>query len=183
MVLGSYYLTMEEEGVDGNGKVLTDMAEMEMAYANKDVDIHAKVKVRVTKDIDGKKVTRLVESTVGRFLFNQIIPQDLGFIKREGADDIFKLEIDCVVDKSTLSQIVYQCFVQFGAAKTSILLDDIKKLGFSYSTKGAITIGIYDMQVPEAKAQILSDADQEIDVIYINSRVVFTRMKSARKRR
>ncbi len=166
MVLGSYYLTMEEEGVNGNGKVFTDMAEMEMAYANKDVDIHAKVRVRVTKEIDGKKITRLVESTVGRFLFNQIIPQDLGFIKRENTDDMFKLEIDCVVDKSTLSQIVYQCFIQFGAAKTSILLDDIKKLGFSYSTKGAITLGISDMQVPEANAQILADADKEIDIIY-----------------
>ncbi len=166
MVLGSYYLTMEEDGVKGDGKVFTDMAEMEMAYANGDVDVHAKVKVRMSREFEGKTYTRLVESTVGRFIFNQIIPQDLGYIKRNSLEDMFKLEIDCVVDKSTLSQIVYQCFITFGAAKTSIVLDDIKKLGFSYSTKGAITIGISDMQVPEAKAKILQNADKEIDVIY-----------------
>jgi DNA-directed RNA polymerase subunit beta' len=95
---------------------------------------------------------------------------------------MFKLEIDCVVDKSTLSQIVYQCFIQFGAAKTSILLDDIKKLGFSYSTKGAITIGISAMQVPDAQAQILADADKEIDILYINSQWFYTD-ESAKKRR
>ena len=166
MILGSYYLTMEETDVNGIGKFFADEDEMEMAYFNKQVHLHARVKVRVTKEIEGNQYTRIVESTVGRFLFNQIIPQVLGFVKRETIDDMFKLEIDTAVDKGMLSKIVYRCFVTQGAAKTSILLDDIKRTGFSYSTKGAVTIGIADMEVPDAKHEILERADKEVSRIY-----------------
>ncbi len=166
MILGSYYLTMEETDVNGIGKFFADEDEMEMAYFNKQVHLHARVKVRVTKEIEGNQYTRIVESTVGRFLFNQIIPQVLGFVKRETIDDMFKLEIDTAVGKGMLSKIVYRCFVTQGAAKTSILLDDIKRTGFSYSTKGAVTIGIADMEVPDAKHEILERADKEVSRIY-----------------
>lgn len=168
MILGSYYLTMDEEGCKGEGKYFLDTAEMEMAYFNKEVDLHARVKVRISKEIDGVMHTRNVESTVGRFLFNQIIPQQLGFVKRSTIEEKLNLEIDCVVDKGMLSKIVYRCFIVNGAAKTSVLLDDIKRMGFSYSTKGAITIGIADMEVPDAKAEILGRADKEVNKIFNN---------------
>ncbi len=167
MILGSYYLTIERDDAKGIGKVFSDVEEMEMAYFNKEVDLHARVKVRVTKQIDGKMVSRLVESTVGRFLFNQIIPQEgLGFVKRETVDDMFKLEVDRVVDKGMLTNIVYQCFLAYGAAKTSEVLDDIKSTGFKYSTISATSIGILDMEVPETKADILAQAEKDVNKIY-----------------
>lgn len=166
MILGSYYMTVQEEGAKGEGMIFTDLAEMEMAYANKDVDIHAKVKVRVEREYNEQIHTGIIESSVGRFLFNEIIPQGLGFVTRDSLESMFKLEIDCVVDKGMLSKIVYQCFVAYGPAKTSIVLDDIKSNGFHYSTISATSIGVADMQVPPAKAQILAAADKEVDKIY-----------------
>ena len=166
MILGSYYLTMTDDTLPDRNLYYTDIAEMEMAYFNHEVDIHERVHVRITREIDGKRVTRLVESTVGRFLFNEIIPQGLGFVKRETLDDMFKLEIDFVVDKGMLSKIVYQSFLTYGAAKTSILLDDIKANGFKYSTQSATSIGVADMQVPAAKKDILASADNEVNTIY-----------------
>ena len=182
MILGSFYLTLEENDVIGEGKVFTDQAEMEMAYENKDVHLHARVRVRMTKEIDGHEYTRLVESTVGRFLFNEIIPQDLGFAKRDTLEEKFALEIDKVVDKGMLSSIVYKCFVAHGAAKTSIMLDEIKRMGFAYSTKGAVTIGIADMEVPEAKTEILERADVEVNAIYKNfTRGLYTEEERKKK--
>jgi DNA-directed RNA polymerase subunit beta' len=142
MILGSYYMTMEKKDCKGVGSVFRDLDEMEMAYYNREVELHARVKVRITKDIDGEFVTRLVEGTVGRFIFNQVIPQELGFQKRESLEDLFKLEIDMQVTKKTLSQIVERCYKNFGPTKTSEVLDNIKRLGFTFSTKGAITVGV-----------------------------------------
>ena len=167
MILGSYYLTIERDDAKGIGKVFSDVEEMEMAYFNKEVDLHARVRVRITKEIDGKPVSRLVESTVGRFLFNQIIPQEgLGFVPRETVDDMFRLEVDRVVDKGMLTNIVYQCFLAYGAAKTSEVLDAIKSTGFKYSTISATSIGILDMEVPESKADILAQAEKDVNRIY-----------------
>ncbi len=182
MILGSYYLTMEDDTLPDRNIYFTDIAEMEMAYANHEVDIHERVHVRITRLIDGKPMTRLVESTVGRFLFNEIIPQSLGFVKRESLDDMFKLEIDCVVDKGMLSKIVYQSFLTFGAAKTSILLDDIKSNGFKYSTQSATSIGVADMQVPESKKAILDEAEKEVGKIYAKfARGFYTNEERKRK--
>lgn len=182
MILGSYYLTMEDDTLPDRNIYFTDIAEMEMAYANHEVDIHERVHVRITRLIDGKPMTRLVESTVGRFLFNEIIPQSLGFVKRESLDDMFKLEIDCVVDKGMLSKIVYQSFLTFGAAKTSILLDDIKSNGFKYSTQSATSIGVADMQVPESKKTILEEAENEVGKIYAKfARGFYTNEERKRK--
>ena len=167
MILGSYYLTIERDDAKGIGKVFSDIEEMEMAYFNKEVDLHARVKVRVTKEIGGVMKSRLVESTVGRFIFNQIIPQEgLGFVKRETEEDMFRLEVDRVVDKGMLTNIVYQCFLAYGAAKTSQVLDDIKSTGFKYSTISATSIGILDMEVPEKKADILAQAEKDVNKIY-----------------
>ncbi len=162
MILGSYYMSLELEDAPGTGSIFTDMDEMEMAYFNHTVDLHARVRVRMTKDVDGKPVTRLVESTVGRFIFNQVIPQDIGITKRETEDDIFKLEIDKVVDKKVLTQIVDRTFKVHGPTITSEMLDEIKSRGYKFSTKAAITVGIADMQVPGSKDEILEEADKKI---------------------
>ncbi|WP_290771652.1 DNA-directed RNA polymerase subunit beta' [Anaerofustis sp.] len=165
MILGSYYLTITQDNQKGEGKAFSSISELEMAYYNKEVELHANVKVRMKKIIDGKEHVKVVESTVGRFLFNQIIPQDLGFVVRETPADMFKLEIDKVVDKKVLSEIVYKCFTRHGAAKTSMVLDDIKKMGFTYSTKAAVTVSISDMEVPDVKHQLLDEADEKVEKV------------------
>lgn len=165
MVLGSFYLTIEVDGEKGEGRVFTDYNEMVMAYQTGVLGLHARVKVRMTKEINGQKKTQLVESTVGRFIFNNIIPQDLGFVDRSLPENEFVLELDTLVDKKMLSKIVDKSFRRYGAADTSVLLDKIKSLGYKFSTKGAVTVGVADMHVPEKKKEILSNADQEVDKI------------------
>jgi DNA-directed RNA polymerase subunit beta' len=159
MILGSYYLT--HEGTDdrstpadkGDGKIFTDLNEMLMAYENKEVGLHAKVKVRRfagQDDLRGK----LVESTVGRFIFNQKIPQDLGFVEDRKADP-YSLEVDFLCDKKQLGKIIDRCYRIHGNTGTALMLDYIKDIGFHYSTLGAITISISDMEIPEQKQTIL----------------------------
>lgn len=165
MILGSYYLTTEIPGAKGEGKIFADMNEMEMAYNNKVVTLHSRVKVRITKNINGKDQYRLVESTVGRFLFNEVIPQDLGFVPRETEDDLFQLEIDTTADKKVLSAIVEKCYEKHGPTSTSVTLDSIKRMGFHYSTIGAITVGVSDMEVPSNKPELLMQAEGEVDKV------------------
>ena len=160
MILGSYYLTFDPKEEDetlppeiGDGKVFTDMDEMLMAYQTGKVSIHARVKVRLYSD-DNDERGRLVESTVGRFIFNQQIPQDLGYINRE--EDPYSLEVDFLCTKKTLGQIIDRCYRTHGNTDTVLMLDYIKNMGYHYSTKAAITIGISDMEIPEEKAKILS---------------------------
>ncbi|MFZ7134698.1 MAG: DNA-directed RNA polymerase subunit beta' [Eubacteriales bacterium] len=165
MILGSYYLTTEIEGDIGEGKVFSDLNEMEMAYHNKIVSLHSRVKVRIEKEIEGKKHSRIMESTVGRFLFNEKIPQDLGLVPRDTIDDYFKLEVDALVDKKKLSFIVEKCYAIHGPTKTSVVLDNVKKMGFHYSTIGAITVGVSDMEVPLGKPKLLEEADVDVDKV------------------
>ncbi|MEG0075742.1 MAG: DNA-directed RNA polymerase subunit beta' [Eubacterium sp.] len=162
MILGSYYMTLYKEDAKGTGSVFCDMNELEMAYFNHTTELHAKVKVRMTKEIDGELQTRLVESTVGRFIFNQILPQDMGFVPRNTLEEKFKLEVDIQVDKSVLTKIVDKCFKKHGPTITSEVLDDIKRLGYKFSTQAAITVGVSDMQVPGDKEKILEEADKKI---------------------
>jgi DNA-directed RNA polymerase subunit beta' len=162
MILGTYYMTIFKENGTGAGSVFRDLDEMEMAYFNKDVELHAEVMVRISKEIEGETVTRLVKGTVGRFIFNTIIPQELGFVSRATIEDLFKLEIDRQVNKKVLSEIVERCYKKFGPTKTSEVLDEIKRLGFRFSTKGAITVGVSDMEVPKNKEEILAKADDRI---------------------
>lgn len=162
MILGTYYMTLYKENGKGTGSVYKDLDEMEMAYFNHDVELHSKVKVRITKEINGEKISRLVDGTVGRFIFNEIIPQELGFVKRETIDDLFLLEIDVLVKKKVLSSIIERCYKKFGPTVTSEVLDEIKRLGFTFSTKAAITVGVKDMEVPGNKEEILALADIKI---------------------
>ena len=167
MILGCYYLT--QEGTEdrstaqdkGDGKIFTDIDEMIMAYRNKDVGLHAKVKVRMFKDKDDKR-GHLVESTVGRFIFNEKIPQDLGFVKDREADP-YSLEIDFLVKKGELGDIIDKCYRKHGNTKTALMLDYIKDISYHYSTKSAITISVSDMVVPEEKDAIIADADALVD--------------------
>ncbi len=169
MILGSYYLTHpgQEEGKRntaaerGDGKVFTDMAEMLMAYETGQVGIHARVKVRMYAGEDDER-GRLVESTVGRFIFNQQIPQDLGYVE-DRENDPYSLEIDFLCDKKRLGQIIDRCYRVHGNTETVLMLDYIKDMGYHYSTKAAITISISDMEIPEAKAQIIADAEAQVD--------------------
>ncbi|NLN98556.1 MAG: DNA-directed RNA polymerase subunit beta' [Eubacteriaceae bacterium] len=163
MILGIYYTTLEQEGIKGSGSIFKDTNELEMAYYNKEVHIHARVSVRITKEFNGEVGSKRIESTVGRFLINQIIPQDIGFKKRECLEDMFELEVDEVIGKKKLSAIVDKCFKAHGPTVTSEMLDEIKEMGFKYSTQAAITIGVSDMQVPGDKEAILREADIEIE--------------------
>ena len=165
MILGSYYLThpgVEERNTyaeKGDGKVFTDLDEMLMAYQNGTVGIHAKVKVRMF--LDGDERGRLVESTVGRFIFNQGIPQDLGFVDR--AADPYSLEVDFLCDKKKLGLIIDKCYRVHGNTGTVIMLDYIKSMGYKYSTKAAVTISVSDMEIPAEKEAIISAAEAEVD--------------------
>ena len=165
MILGSYYLThpgVEERNTYaevGDGKVFTDLDEMLMAYQTGTVGIHAKVKVRMYADGDTKG--KLVESTVGRFIFNQGIPQDLGFVDRE--KDPYSLEVDFLCDKKKLGVIIDKCYRKHGNTGTVIMLDYIKSMGYKYSTKAAVTISVSDMEIPENKWDIVAEAEKDVD--------------------
>ncbi|MBS4534048.1 DNA-directed RNA polymerase subunit beta' [Clostridium sp. D2Q-14] len=159
MVLGVYYLTIDVSGEKGEGMIFKDFDELLHAYQNKNVGLHAKVKVRVKLNKEDRG--QLVESTVGRFIFNENIPQDLGFVNRD--EDKYSLEIDELVTKKGLGDIIENCFNKHGNTITSIMLDHIKNLGFHYSTIGAITIGVSDIIVPEAKAKLVSESEEKVD--------------------
>ena len=165
MVLGSYYLTMLVEGEKGEGMYFKDPEEALLAYQNGDLELHAKVKVRMSKIIDGEKKTKTIETTVGRIIYNQGIPQDLGFVDRSNPENEFQLEIDFPVSGKKLKEIVANCINTHGLSKSAEVLDYIKATGFKYSTKGAITVSVADVAVPEAKKQILADAEKQVEEV------------------
>lgn len=165
MVLGSYYLTMEREGAKGEGRTFSSPEEVYMAYQCGDIDIHAKIKVRVTKEIDGKTVRGIIQTTTGKLLFNESIPQDLGFMDRSKPENMFELEINFLVSKKNLGKIIDKCYLKYGPTVTSVMLDRIKATGYHYSTIGAITISVSDMIVPEAKKTLLAEADATVEKI------------------
>ena len=159
MVLGCYYLTIEAQGGEkGTGTVFKDFNEMLLAYQNQTVQLHSLVKMRVVLE-DGR--SSIVESTVGRFIFNENIPQDLGFVDR--SVDPFGLEIDFLVDKKALGKIIDKCFRKHGNTETAVLLDHIKSLGFRFSTRGGITVAVADMKIPEAKKGYITAAEEKVD--------------------
>ncbi|MBQ5319499.1 MAG: DNA-directed RNA polymerase subunit beta' [Oscillospiraceae bacterium] len=173
MVLGSYYLTMKKEEKDengqylekGGGKVFRDVNEALMAYSEGVVSIHAPIKVRISKDIGGRTVSKLIECTVGRIIFNEKIPQNLGYVDRTNSDKQFDLEVDFLVKKGQLSDIVDRCIRIHGTAKTAEVLDDIKALGYKFSTRAAITVAVCDAEIPEEKKDILANADAKVEKI------------------
>ena len=165
MILGSYYLTMQIDGEKGEGIYFKDKDEALLAYQNGDVGLHAKVKVRLTKNINGEDITKSIQTTVGRLIYNEEIPQDLGFVDRSDPNKQFDLEIDFPVMKKNLGTIIAKSIDKHGLNRSAELLDYIKTLGFKYSTKGAITVSVADVAVPEAKKQILLDAEKEVENI------------------
>ena len=165
MILGSYYLTMEVAGEKGEGMYCIDENEAMMAYQNGDLGLHAKIKVRMTKVINGEKKTKTIETTVGRLIYNQGIPQDLGFVDRSNPENAFDLEINFPVMKKNLGTIIAKCIDKHGLNVSAELLDYIKATGFKYSTKGAITVSVADVAVPEAKKEILANAETEVENI------------------
>nr|WP_319487934.1 DNA-directed RNA polymerase subunit beta' [uncultured Caproiciproducens sp.] len=165
MVLGSYYLTLDKPGEPGEGKVFRDYNEAIMAYDSKILGLHAKIKVRRTLEINGEQVSRLVDTTVGRMIFNQPIPQDLGYVDRSNPDNLFKYEIDFLVGKKQLGVIIDKCIKTHGTAETADVLDSIKSQGYKYSTLSAITVAVCDATIPPEKKQIIDAAEGQIDVV------------------
>ena len=183
MVLGSYYLTLKDDSEIGTGKVFSSYNEAVLAYVNKAVGLHAPIKVRITQKVNGVEKTGLIDATVGRLIFNSKIPQDLGFVDRNDPDHELDLEIgDNVlktpasksdnkehvepgVDKKLLGKIINASIKIHGITETATLLDDVKAMGYKYSTIGAITVCVDDMQIPEEKKQYLAEAEERIDKV------------------
>ena len=166
MVLGVYYLTQERPGSIGEGKAFKNINEAILAYENGECTLHSRIKVRVSKEnAEGELVTGTVESTLGRFLFNEIIPQDLGIVDRSKPENLLKLEVDYLVGKKQLKPILEKVINLHGASKTAEVLDDVKDLGYHYSTKAAITVSISDIIVPDTKQAMLDEAQAKVDQI------------------
>ena len=159
MILGTYYLTLDEEGVKGEGSVYKDFDEMILAYENGEVNLHARVKVKVKKNPQDEG--RLVESTVGRFIFNNSIPQDLGYVDR--TVDPYSLEVDFVLDKKQIGVVIDKCYRKHGNELTSIMLDNIKNMGYKYSTKSAISVSVADMEIPDEKYELIENTEKLIE--------------------
>ena len=171
MVLGIYYLTQERPGAKGEGMFFKSVNEAILAYENNVITLHSIINVRMTRTLeDGTTITGTTKSTLGRFIFNEILPQDLGLTKRETAEDELKLEVDYHVGKKQLKKILEKVINTHGATKTAEVLDDIKAMGYKYSTRAAMTVSISDMTVPESKKEILEKAEQTVDKITRNFR-------------
>ncbi len=171
MVLGIYYLTQERPGAVGEGKFFKNVNEAILAYENGACTLHSRIKVRVAKTLEsGETVTANVESTLGRFIFNEILPQDLEFVDRTKPEDELLLEVDFHVGKKQLKQILEKVINIHGATKTAEVLDSIKAMGYKYSTRAAMTVSISDMTVPAEKAEMLEEAQKTVDRITMNFR-------------
>ena len=168
MVLGIYYLTQERPGVKGEGKFFKNLNEAILAYENGVITLHSRIKVRVTKTIDGEVKSGTVESTLGRFLFNEIIPQDLGFVDRSIPGNELLLEVDFLVGKKQNKQILEKVINTHGATVTAEVLDKIKATGYKYSTRAAMTVSISEMTVPPQKPQMIQEAQDTVDKITKN---------------
>ncbi len=165
MILGSYYLTMDKDDEPGNGKVFRDVDEATMAYDEGDIGLHSQIKIRMTKEVNGEQVTKLVPTTLGKIIFNNPIPQDLGFVDRTDPENAFKLEVEFLVNKKTLGQIIDKCIKVHGVAIAAEMLDKIKAQGYKYSTRSGITVAVCDAKIPETKKDLLADAEARVDVI------------------
>ena len=163
MVLGSYYLTIDHPGEKGEGKIFRDFNEVEMAYENKEIGIHAAIKVRVTKVIDGVEKSAIIDATYGRLIFNTKIPQDLGYVDRE--KDLFSLEINFPTVSKKLKEIVDRTIRLHGFAEAAAVLDNIKEMGYKYSTRSSLSISVYDMTIPGKKKELLEEASKKVDEI------------------
>ena len=165
MVLGSYYLTIERPGELGEGKIFRDVNEAMMAYENGVIGIHAPIKVRVEKEIDGVKHEKLIDATMGRLIFNSKLPQDLGYVDRSDPDKLLDLEIAFPTTSKKLEEIVDRTIKLHGFPEAAKVLDDIKSMGYKYSTKSSLSISVYDMTIPPEKQELLAEANDRISAI------------------
>ena len=165
MILGSYYLTLDKDGERGEGKVFRTVDEVMMAYQTGVIELHSKIRVRREMEIDGEIKSGIVDTTIGKIIFNNPIPQDLGFVDRSNPENMFKFEVDFLVGKKGLQKIIDACIKKHGTSRTSILLDDIKAQGYKYSTKGAITVAVCDAVIPPEKKTIIAEAEKKVDEI------------------
>ncbi len=169
MVLGIYYLTQERPGVLGEGKCFKSVNEAILAYENSALTLHSRIRIRTVRtNAEGEEVTGWIDSTLGRFIFNEILPQDLGFVDRSDPANLFKLEVDFHVGKKGLKQILEKVINIHGATKTAEVLDDIKSMGYKYSTRAAMTVSISDMTVPAKKPELIKNAQDTVDRITKN---------------
>ena len=169
MVLGIYYLTQERPGVLGEGKCFKSVNEAILAYENSALTLHSRIRIRAVRtNAEGEEVTGWIDSTLGRFIFNEILPQDLGFVDRSDPANLFKLEVDFHVGKKGLKQILEKVINIHGATKTAEVLDDIKSMGYKYSTRAAMTVSISDMTVPAKKPELIKKAQDTVDRITKN---------------
>jgi len=162
MILGCYYLTQIRPGAKGEGNAYTDVNEALMAYQTGNLSLQALCKIRMYRTIDGVEHSRIVETTIGKVIFNEQIPQDMGLVPRETVDDMFRQEVDKIVDKKMLGKIVDACYRTHGVTRTVEMLDAIKSMGYQYSTKGALTVSVADVVVPESKKTIMRQAEQDV---------------------
>ena len=162
MILGSYYLTVLREDEPGAGHVYSSVDEAMLAYDQKLVSIHAPIRVRVSRNINGEKVTRIIDATVGRLIFNDVIPQDLGFVDRSDPENACALEIAFPCDKKKLGIIIGKCISRHGFVRTATLLDGVKAMGYKYSTQGALTISVSDMNVPGEKPAYIAETEKRV---------------------
>ena len=165
MVMGMYYLTLIQPGAKGEGSIFADEDEAIMAYQLGYVSLQAKVKVRRTGTFDGEPIAKTIDTTVGRVILNQSIPQNLGYVDRTDKEHCLDLEIEFTVDKKQLSKIIERCFQRYDTTRTATMLDEIKRLGFMYSTRGAITVSVSDMTVPKEKPALLAKADEQVSKV------------------
>ncbi|MCL2873623.1 MAG: DNA-directed RNA polymerase subunit beta' [Defluviitaleaceae bacterium] len=165
MVLGIYYLTIKKEDEKGDGNYYKDEQEAILAFENGFATLHAKIFVRRTLEIDGVKHSRVIETTVGRIIFNEAIPQDIGLVDRSIFENKFLYEVDFLCDKKLLAKIITRCINKHDSTETAIVLDRIKALGFRYSTQGAITVSVSDMEIPSEKAHVIEAAEEQVDMI------------------
>ncbi len=165
MVLGCYYMTQVRKGAKGEGHYFTDVDEALMAYQTGELDLQAMCHIRARKEIDGVLHEKMLETTIGRVLFNESVPQDIGLVPRETPEQMLDLEVDRLVDSNQLGVIVDQCYRAKGAARTAEMLDAIKAMGFSFSTRGAVTISATDIVVPDGKKEILAEAESQVHKI------------------
>ena len=162
MILGSYYLTMEKPGEPGEGGAYRDYNEAIMAYANGQLGLHVKIKIRNDREIGGVMMSRTITTTLGRMIFNRNIPQDLGFVDRNDKEKLFDLEVDFIVTKKELGAIINACIKKHGSAITAKMLDAIKEMGYKYSTRASFSISVYDMTIPKTKAEIIKNAENTV---------------------
>ncbi len=165
MILGSYYLTVDIDTEPGKDMIFANVEEALHAYYEGVVGLHAPIKVRITKEVRGENMTGIIDATVGRLIFNEVIPQDLGFVDRDNHDNDLALEIGFPCRKKELGKILDKCIAKHGIPVTAVLLDNIKDLGFKYSTKGAITVSISDIIIPKRKPEILADAEAQVESV------------------